>query len=286
MNNNIEKRSLEQVERKIPQIIHYCWFGKGQLPELAEKCIASWKKYCPGYEIIEWNEENYDVNACAYAKEAYQEKKWAFVSDYARFDILYKYGGLYFDTDVEIIKPIDEIVQIGPFTGKEDEAGARVAPGLALAAYAKYPLFKEILDYYQTQHYIVDGVYNQNTIVWYMTEILKKHGLTNSNEIQIISDMHIYPKRFFCPMDYYTGALDITGDTYSIHHYTESWKSPKEKKWHILEVKVCNKLSVRSSEKVLNNIIWRMIYHFYVDGIRGTILKGTNKVLRISKREK
>ena len=121
----------------IPKIIHYCWFGRNPLPELALKCIASWKKYMPDYEIKEWNEDNFDVNIIPYTAEAYAQKKYAFVSDYARFWILYRYGGIYFDTDVEVIRPIDDIIARGNFMGfetdpnpkKGDASEGRVAPG-------------------------------------------------------------------------------------------------------------------------------------------------------------
>lgn len=103
----------------IPKIIHYCWFGGNPLPEMAVKCIESWKKYCPDYEIKRWDESNFDLNCCNYVKEACQAKKWAFVSDYVRFKVLYDEGGLYFDTDVELIKPIDDILERGPFMGVE-----------------------------------------------------------------------------------------------------------------------------------------------------------------------
>ena len=111
----------------IPKTIHYCWFGGNPLPELAQKCIASWEKFCPGYEIIEWNESNFDFSDCAYAMEAYEAKKWAFVSDYARFKILYENGGVYFDTDVEVIKPIDDIIEQGAFFGCEQDGTYSVA---------------------------------------------------------------------------------------------------------------------------------------------------------------
>ena len=120
----------------IPKVIHYCWFGRNPLPSLAIKCIESWRKYLPDYEIKEWNEDNFDVNIIPYTQEAYQVGKYAFVSDYARFWILYKYGGLYFDTDVEVIKPMDDIIARGPFMGCEkdvsDTSVASVAPGLGL----------------------------------------------------------------------------------------------------------------------------------------------------------
>ena len=114
----------------IPKIIHYCWFGGNPLPELAIKCIESWKKYLPDYEIKEWNESNFDINCCAYVREAYEAKKWAFVSDYARFWILYQHGGLYFDTDVELIKSIDDLIVKGAFMGCEPW---NAAPALSLS---------------------------------------------------------------------------------------------------------------------------------------------------------
>lgn len=268
------------MENNIPKVIHYCWFGGNPLPELAKKCIESWRKFCPDYEIVEWNENNYDVNVCDYTREAYKEKKWAFVSDYARFDVLNKYGGVYFDTDVELIKPIEDIVDRGPFTGKEDEAGTRVAPGLALGSYAGFPLFEEIIDYYKCQHFITDNGYNQKTIVMYMTEILKKYNYKPSNECDKINELIIYPKRYFCPMDYYTGELSITEETRSIHHYTESWKSSKQKKWHRLEGVVCRMFNEKNAVLVLNSKFVRLVYHIYIDGIGMTIKKVHKKMKR------
>ena len=118
----------------IPKVIHYCWFGGNPLPESAKKCIDSWKKYCPDYEIVEWNENNFDISKNQYCREAYEAGKWAFVSDFARFDIIYKYGGVYFDTDVEVIKPIDSLIEQGAFMGVERNKPINVAPGLGIAA--------------------------------------------------------------------------------------------------------------------------------------------------------
>ena len=150
----------------IPKIIHYCWFGRGLLPELAQKCIASWKKYLPDYEIKEWNEDNFDVNIIPYTAEAYARKKYAFVSDYARFWVLYKYGGIYFDTDVEVIKSFDEIVTKGNFMGFElDPNGENspkkyapryafsVNPGVGLGMAKGHSFVKKMLDYYATLHF-------------------------------------------------------------------------------------------------------------------------------------
>lgn len=221
----------------IPKKIHYCWFGRNPLPPLALKCIESWKRYLPDYEIKEWNEDNFDVNMIPYTKEAYEAKKYAFVSDYARYWILYQYGGLYFDTDVEIIKNMDDIIARGPFMGCENEAnlGATstelgVAPGLGLGCNPGLLFYKEMLELYATIHFInPNGSYNQKTIVAYTTEMLCSNGLKNINEIQKCAGIWIYPKVFFCPLDYKTKLLNITKQTYTIHHYVASWHTRKDK---------------------------------------------------------
>lgn len=213
----------------IPKKIHYCWFGNNPLPESAKKCISSWKKFCPDYEIIEWNEKNFDVNSCAYSKEAYNAKKWAFVSDYARFKILYENGGLYFDTDVELVKSIDDITDKGAFMGRETVAELGVAPGLGLGAEVKMPFYNELLDLYNSIHFLKpDGTQNLKTVVDYTTELLKRHGLEKSTEIQCVCGIYIYPKDYFCPMDYFTGKLDITENTRSIHYYSATWCNEKQ----------------------------------------------------------
>lgn len=213
----------------IPKKIHYCWFGGNPLPPLALKCIESWKKYCPDYDIICWDESNFDVDCCDYVKEAYKAKKWAFVSDYARFKILYDHGGLYFDTDVEVIKNLDELVKNGAFMGNESKSGCSVNPGLCLASEAHSDLFNELLEAYHTRHFLYeDGSFNQATVVDYTTEILKAHGLKNENTIQRIAGITVYPQEYFCPLDYDTGKLTVTANTYSIHHYTASWHSKSE----------------------------------------------------------
>lgn len=221
---------------EIPKIIHYCWFGGNPLPPLAEKCIESWKKYFPDYEIKRWDELNFDVNIIPYTKEAYEAKKYAFVSDYARFYILYKYGGLYFDTDVEVIKPMDDIIAAGPFMGcenpsKADESPVKlgVAAGLGLGSTPGLEILKEFLDHYNSHHFRrPDGSLDKTTIVTYITDILCKHGLVNTSEIQNVAGLNIYPCEYMCPLDYVTGILNITPKTVSIHHYTASWKTRKD----------------------------------------------------------
>lgn len=208
----------------IPKVIHYCWFGGKPLPKLAIKCIESWKKYLPDYEIKEWNETNFDINLIPYTKEAYQAKRYAFVSDYARFWILYHYGGLYFDTDVEIINPMDNIIAKGPFMGRENDSELSVAPGLGLSICPKHPLYKEILDTYSKLHCIYeDGTFNEKTVVTYVSEILYERGLRFKKGIQECEGIYIYPKDYFCPKDFLSGKLRITPNTVTIHHYDGSW---------------------------------------------------------------
>ena len=223
----------------IPKIIHYCWFGGSPLPEYAINCINSWKKYCPDYTIKEWNESNFDVNACVYIKQAYENKKWAFVSDYARFWILYNYGGIYLDTDVEIIKPIDSIVHNGAFMGYEAYCNIEflnpghehlINPGLGMGARKGMEFYKKILDYYDSQKFIKDdGTINICTVVERVTEQLKKEEINLDGNITIVNDITIYPEDFFCPLNYANGKLNITDNTVSIHHYETSWQSKKDK---------------------------------------------------------
>ena len=233
----------------IPKVIHYCWFGRNPLPPLAVKCIESWKRFLPDYEIKEWNEDNFNVNIIPYTKEAYEAKKYAFVSDYARFWILYHYGGLYFDTDVEVIKPMDAIIEKGPFMGCENEGdnkrvtalavapnlGLGVNPGLGLGVDSGLGLYGELSQLYSTLHFINEnGCFNLKTVVSYTTELLCFYGLKNSSEIQNVAGVWIYPKDFFCPKDYVSGKIELTVNSVAIHHYGESWQP-----WdHRLEMKI------------------------------------------------
>ena len=218
----------------IPKIIHYCWFGRGPLPELAQKCIASWKKYLPDYEIKEWNEDNFDVNIIPYTAEAYKAKKYAFVSDYARFWILYRYGGIYFDTDVEVIRPMDDIIERGNFMGfetdpkpqlKADASEASVNPGLGMGVAPGLGLIKKMLDYYEGRHFeFIPGGIGQLTIVHIATEVLLKAGLKQQQGIQQVNDIWIYPAEYFCPINLKTGRIHVKPNTRTIHHYAGTWQ--------------------------------------------------------------
>ena len=173
----------------IPKIIHYCWFGRNPLPESAKKCIDSWRKFLPDYEIKEWNEDNFDVNIIPYTQQAYNAKKYAFVSDYARFWILYHHGGVYFDTDVEVIKSMDDIIEKGAFFGMEvldkKKGIIAVAPGLGMASEAKHPLYKRMLDGYVNLNFILEnGEKNPFSMIPMLTGFLSNDGLKVDSTIQ------------------------------------------------------------------------------------------------------
>lgn len=217
----------------IPKVIHYCWFGRNPLPESARKCIASWKKYFPDYEIKEWNEDNFDVRIIPYTQEAYEAKKFAFVSDYARYWILYQYGGLYFDTDVEVIQSMDDLVSAGPYMGIEVEAtvdrAPLVNPGLGIGAPAGLSFYQEVLDYYAGMHFLgADGLPNPVTVVTHTTNVLVAQGMRNENTHQVVAGIHIYPRDYFNPLNDNTGRLELTERTRSIHWYSKTWLSKQD----------------------------------------------------------
>lgn len=208
----------------IPKKIHYCWFGRNPLPESVRMCIASWRKYLSDYEIIEWNEDNFDVNSIPYTAQAYEAKKYAFVSDYARFCIIRDNGGIYFDTDVEVIKPFDDILQNGGYMGYENED--EVNPGLGFAAERGNPVIQRITEYYEglKGFYVSGNRESVMTVVQHTTRVLREYGCNLGNNRQMsIANITIYPKDWFNPMDSLTGRLYITPNSHSIHRYDNSW---------------------------------------------------------------
>ena len=223
----------------IPKIIHYIWFGGNPLPEEAVRCINSWKKYCPEYEIKEWNESNFDINACEYIKEAYLAKKWAFVSDYARLAVLVEYGGIYMDTDVEVLKPLDEFLELEAFSGFENE---KDVPTGIMACTKGHPFFAELLKEYDSLHFIDgSGGYDLTTNVTRITNACTKVGLLRNNTKQTVSGFTLFPRDYFCPLNSQTGMLDITDNTYTIHWFSGSWKTVKEKAVHNKAKELANK---------------------------------------------
>lgn len=218
----------------IPKVIHYCWFGRNPKPELAKKCIASWRKFFPDYEIKEWNEDNFNVNIIPYASEAYAAKKYAFVSDYARFWILYNFGGIYFDTDVEVIRPMADILEGGAFLGAGDDSrddsclGLTVAPGLGLGLGAGVSWCDDVLNLYQRLHFLNrDGSCNYRNVVDIVTDYMFKEGFDLSDGKVYFKGARVYPEEYFNPKKP-DGRIVLTENTRTIHHFAGSWHTPRE----------------------------------------------------------
>lgn len=211
----------------IPKIIHYCWFGGKELPKLAKKCLASWKKYCPDYQIKCWNESNFDVNSNQYVKEAYENKKYAFVTDYVRLYALYNFGGVYMDTDVEVIKNIDDFLNCKGFSSFES---TNLVPTGILASEKELPIIKELLEYYTNKKFInADGSFDTTPNTKTITDTFVKYGLKQNNKKQVIKDFTFYESDYFCPIDCKTKVKKITDNTYTIHWFAGSWLPYKEK---------------------------------------------------------
>ena len=204
----------------IPKKIHYCWFGRKSKPKLAKKCIASWRKLCSDYEIIEWNEDNFDIGMNAYTQSAYEEKKYAFLTDYARLLIIYDHGGIYFDTDVELLKPIDDLLVNKSYFGFEDSE--HVNTGLGFGAEKESIMIKLMQEEYQE---LLDRKSSFVGCPILNTKALVKAGLVLNGKKQNLDSGTVYPIDYFNPYDDPTGRLNITENTYSIHWYAKSWMS-------------------------------------------------------------
>ncbi|MCM1233269.1 MAG: glycosyl transferase [Ruminococcus flavefaciens] len=206
-------------KQRIPKVIHYIWFGKNHKNKSVKQCIASWKRNCPDYKIVEWNETNYNIKKNHYMREAYEAKKWAFASDYARYDIIYRYGGVYLDTDVELISNIDKLLQNKMFMCFLENS--RVNSGLGFGSVARNPIIKEILQYYDGRSfYKANGEMDLRTCNHNETRVLVKHGLLRNGKEQWLDDAHIYPQEYLNP------PYQIpTEKTIAINHFNGSWTS-------------------------------------------------------------
>lgn len=216
------------MDQQIPKIIHYCWFGGNPLPELANRCIESWKQYCPDYEIRRWDESNFDLNCNRYVQEAYAAKKWAFVSDVARLNALVSQGGIYLDTDVELLRPFDaELLRQPAFCGLETSDSIATA---VIGCQKGNKLFLDMLNGYQKDCFLnCDGTLNTTTNVMRLTRLCKERGFVEADRIQKLNDLTIFPIAYFCPKDLNTGVIEITPNTYAIHHYDASWWDKEQK---------------------------------------------------------
>lgn len=224
----------------IPKKIHYCWFGGKELPEQAKRCIESWKKYCPDYEIIQWNENNYNINKNEYTKYTYENKKFAFLTDYVRLDVIYNEGGIYLDTDVELLKSLDDLLDCDGYIGME-EVGT-INTGQGFGAIKGHPFIKENKNFYEENDFLYeDGTFKKVICVKVSTDILKRNGLEEINKKQNIYNMEIYPTEYFCPLKMGTNKLKVTPNTYSIHYFNASWytgnKFIKRFKYYLIPLK-------------------------------------------------
>lgn len=232
----------------IPKKIHYCWFGGNPLPDSVKNCIDSWKRFCPNYEIIEWNESNYDVHKIPYISEAYKNKKYAFVSDYARLDIIYNEGGFYLDTDVELLKSLDSLTDEKCYMGMEQVG--RINTGLGFGAEKGHLFIKENMQQYEEVSFNLKLL---ETCVDITTNLLLSKGLLVENLYQKISDVSIYPTDFFCPFNMQTQEMKVTRNTYSIHHYDSTWYGNgvrAEIKKKLLPIKIKSRILI---DKCLGN---------------------------------
>lgn len=221
----------------IPKIIHYCWFGGNEKPDDVKLCIKSWKEYLPDYTIIEWNESNINIlGQNQYVREAYECKKWAFVSDYVRLKVLYEFGGIYFDTDVEVFKSFDSLIENTCFFGFESKDYLSTA---VIACEKNNFIINEFLKYYENRKFIKDdGKLDMTTNVTILTKILIKHGLKRNGKKQIISDsIVVYPQYFFSSNDFINIFGFYRKDIYAYHHCAASWYDKIQRKNKISLVK-------------------------------------------------
>lgn len=224
VNSVLIKSSREPL---IPKKIHYCWFSENPIPDPLQKCIDSWKEKCPDYEIICWNEKNYDVNKRRYTAEAYANQKYGFVADVARFDILYEHGGIYLDTDVELLKSLDEMLYQEAFIGAEK--WGNINSGGGCGAVPHHPMIEALLQRREDTSFVKeDGKLNLDTNGIYETEVFLEHGFEVRNEIQVINNMMVYPPFVFHPYDYISCEETRVPETFSVHYFSGTWMGGKE----------------------------------------------------------
>lgn len=211
----------------IPKTIHYIWFGAKPLPTLAKQCVSSWKEYCPEYEIKIWNESNFDINQNQYCREAFEAQKWAFVSDYVRLWVLANCGGIYLDTDVELLRSFDGLLKNQAFMGFEGDNHISTA---VMACEKDTPIFLKLLNSYNNRVFALsDGSFDTTTNVEWLTDQLKPMGLILNGKTQQVEAMTVYSKDYFSPKDFVSRNVTLSQNTYAIHHFDGSWFSQEEK---------------------------------------------------------
>lgn len=234
----ISEKYLDNYVMKIPKKIHYCWFGKSKIPKEFQENIDTWKRNCPEYEIVRWDESNYDITKNRYMKEAYESRKWGFVPDYARLDIVNTYGGIYLDTDVKVLRSFDELLQFDLFCGFEDKN--YVAFGLGFGSVPNNNILKILLGMYENEIFVKeDGTLNLIPSPKYQTEGMKKFGFTMNGKTQIVNNMAVLSSVYLAPINM-NGIGRVTTETYSIHQYAATWFDEQQR---------------NKKEKIINNCV-------------------------------
>jgi hypothetical protein len=237
----------------IPKIIHYCWFGGNPLPALAIKCITSWEKYLPEYEIKEWNEDNFDMDKFPFAKEASEHRKFAFISDVCRLHALKEEGGIYMDTDVEVLRSLDVFLDKSAFSGFENDD---FVPTGIMASEKGSKWAIEMLSYYDGRSFLKEnGELDTTSNTYIITQLMKEKGFKMTNTFQEIEGyVSFYPNDYFCPKSYKTGNIELTQNSYCIHHFAKSW-IPYSKRWrNILKMKVMFFFGAKNIQKLIDII--------------------------------
>lgn len=258
----------------IPKTIHYCWFGHNPKPALMQRCILSWKRFCPDYTIIEWNEDNFDTSINDYVKEAYEAQKWAFVTDFARLWIVYKNGGIYLDTDVELIKPLDSFLGNAAFFGFENNRV--INTGLGFGAEAGNPIVGQMLSAYDGLHFKQpDGSYDLLPCPARNTGSIS-HLLPNgydSSEIIQIDSARFFPPEYFCPLSSDGTTMKKTAHTHSIHWFSATWLTGDEHilhEWRVFRGK-CEK---RMGKKIGG--LFARVWYLFLPGKRRVLKRLSN----------
>lgn len=237
----------------IPKIIHYCWFGGKPKPDTVVKYMESWKEFLIDYEFVEWNEDNFDLDLYPYVRQAYETGKFAFVTDVVRLYALLEFGGIYMDTDIEVLRPLDDLLVNKGFSGFEDDV--HITTGI-MAAEKGNLWVKEQLDYYINRNFVLENnKLDTTTNVKIITEIsTNKHGFKPNGQFQMLKyGFAIYPKDYFCPKSAETGKIDKTRNSYTIHHFSGSWLSEKEKR-HINQYRLVTDIFGETLPKKMHNL--------------------------------
>ena len=266
----------------IPKIIHYCWFGGKPLDEMAQKCINSWKIYFPEYEIIQWNEKNFDITQMDFMEKAYKDEKWAFVSDVVRLIVIYKFGGVYFDTDVEVISEYSDILKENTSGFLGIEKLNVVSTGLGYGAVPAHPFIKALINIYEKIDYD-EYVKHLEKIACPVltTKLLVENGYIIEDRIQDCCGFTIYPSDYFSPIDYKTGKMKKTQNTHSIHWYNVSWNTEQMKRAHIIEQRLYRVFG----EKIGGNV-YGIISCIKKEGIVAYVLLRLKKILFMEKKDR